>query len=124
MTYDFNVQPRDVMSFSPAYLDVVYEYRLEDIAYRYSDLGVSGFYNFTPCGETALSPYTYSSHWGNIGHGDVLHVGFEAQADGAPGRHGFGQRQGLAVARRYGPWPLHRHSQRLRPPAADTRIIL
>lgn len=85
--YDFNLQPRDETNFSPAYLDVVYEYRLDDIDYKYSAIGASGFYNFTPCGEASgLAPVTYSSNWGNVGRGDMLHIEFEEEADGAPVR--------------------------------------
>ncbi len=58
--YDFNLQPRDETNFAPAYLDVVYEYRLDDIDYKYSAIGASGFYNFTPCGEA--SPAWRPSH--------------------------------------------------------------
>ena len=85
--YDFNLQPRDETNFAPAYLDVVYEYRLDDIDYKYSAIGASGFYNFTPCGEASgLAPVTYSSNWGNVGRGDMLHIEFEEEADGAPVR--------------------------------------
>ena len=87
LMYDFNLQPRDEADFSPAYLDVVYEYRLDDIAYKYSDLGVSGFYNFSPSGETSnLAPFTYSSNWGNVGRGDMLNLEFEEEKEGAPVR--------------------------------------
>ena len=87
LMYDFNLQPRDEADFSPAYLDVVYEYRLDDITYKYSDLGVSGFYNFSPCGETShLAPFTYSSNWGNVGRGDMLNLEFEEEKEGAPVR--------------------------------------
>ena len=85
--YDFNLQPRDETNFSPAYLDVVYEYRLDDIDYKYSAIGASGFYNFTPCGEASgLAPVTYSSNWGNVGRGDMPHIEFEAEKEGAPVR--------------------------------------
>ena len=87
LMYDFNLQPRDEADFSPAHLDVVYEYRLDDIAYKYSDLGVSGFYNFSPCGETSnLAHFTYSSNWGNVGRGDMLNLEFEEEKEGAPVR--------------------------------------
>ena len=43
--------------------------------------------NFTPCGEASgLAPVTYSSNWGNVGRGDMLHIEFEEEADGAPVR--------------------------------------
>ena len=84
--YDFNLQPRDEANLAQNYEDFYY-YTLENITYRYCDLGVSGFYNFTPSASTdANAPIVYSSMWGNVGRGDMLTLEFEEEKDGAPVR--------------------------------------
>lgn len=84
--YDFSLQPRDEANLAPNYDDLDY-YTLENTTYKYCDLGVSGFYNFTPSAfSDAKAPIVYSSMWGNVGRGDMLNLEFEEEKDGAPVR--------------------------------------